>query len=81
MEDGSKHKKAKKQKRCVIKRELMLENYKDSLLNYEIILKSQQRFKSDDHRVYIMMLRDYKNMIKLQHIHTEQMSLKCVKMK
>ena len=27
-------------------------NYKDSLLNDKIILKSQQRFKSDHHRVY-----------------------------
>ena len=30
----------------------MFENYKDSFLNDKIILKSQQRFKSDCHRVY-----------------------------
>ena len=30
----------------------MLEDYKDSLFNDEIILKSQQRFKSDCHNVY-----------------------------
>ena len=30
----------------------MFENYKDSLFNNKIILKSQQRFKSDHHRVY-----------------------------
>ena len=30
----------------------MFENYKDSLFNDEIILKSQQRFKSDHHKVY-----------------------------
>ena len=30
----------------------MFENYKDSLFNDEIILKSQQRFKSDYHEVY-----------------------------
>ena len=52
MEDGSEHKKAKGTKKCVIKRELMFENYKDSLFNDKIILKSQQRFKSDHHRVY-----------------------------
>ena len=52
MEDGSEHKKAKGTKKCLIKRELMFENYKDSLLNNKIILKSQQRFKSDHHRVY-----------------------------
>ena len=30
----------------------MFENYKDSLFNDKIILKSQQRFKGDHHRVY-----------------------------
>ena len=30
----------------------MFENYKDSLFNDKIILKSQQRFKSNHHRVY-----------------------------
>ena len=33
MEDGSEHKKAKGTKKCIIKRELMFENYKDSLFN------------------------------------------------
>ena len=52
MKDGSEHKKAKGTKKCVIKRELMFENYKDSLFNHKIILKSQQRFKSEHHKVY-----------------------------
>ena len=52
MEDGSEYKKAKGTKKCIIKRELMFENYKDSLFNDKIILKSQQRFRSDHHRVY-----------------------------
>ena len=52
MKDGSKHEKAKGTKKCVIKRKLMFENYKDSLFNDKIILKSQQRFKSDCHEVY-----------------------------
>ena len=30
----------------------MLKNYTDSLLNNKILLKSQQRFKSDYHNVY-----------------------------
>ena len=30
----------------------MFENYKDSLFNDIIILKSQQRFKNDHHKVY-----------------------------
>ena len=50
MEDGSEHKKAKGTKKCVIKRELMFENYKDSLFNNEIILKSQQRYKGVQRR-------------------------------
>ena len=45
-------KKAKEIKRCVIKRRLMFENYKDSLFNNKTILKSQLRFKSDHHNVY-----------------------------
>ena len=47
MEDGSEHKEAKG-----TKRQLMFDNYKDSLFNNKIILKSQQRFRSDHHRVY-----------------------------
>ena len=53
MNDGYKKKKAKGIKKCVIKRRLMFENYKDSLFNNKTILKSQLRFKSDHHDVYI----------------------------
>ena len=42
----------KEQKKSVIKRGLMLKNYTDSLFNNKILLKSQQRFKSDYHNVY-----------------------------
>ena len=51
MDDDSEHKKAKGTKKCVIKRRLMVKNYKDCLFNNKIILKSQQRFKSDHHNV------------------------------
>ena len=47
-----KHKKAKGTKKRVIKRGRMLKNYIDCLFNHKIILKSQQRFKSDHHEVY-----------------------------
>ena len=47
-----KNKKAKRTKNCVIKRRLMYENYKDCLFKDKIILKSQQRFKSGNHKVY-----------------------------
>ena len=46
MEDGNEHKKAKGTKKFVIKNRLMFENYKDCLFSDQIILKSQQRFKS-----------------------------------
>ena len=91
MEDGSEHKKAKGTKKCVIKRELIFENYKDSLFNNKIILKSQKRFKSDHHKVCTeevnkIALSDnddirLQNLIKLLCIHTERMLLKYVKVK
>ena len=37
MEDSSEHKKAKGTKKCVIKRELMFETYKDSSFKDKII--------------------------------------------
>ena len=52
MDDGSEAKKAKGTKKCVIKRMLEFNDYKDCLLNDEIILKSQKRFKSEAYNVY-----------------------------
>ena len=46
------NKKDKATKKCEIKRRFMFEKYIDCLFNDEIILKSQQRFKSDHHDVY-----------------------------
>ena len=51
-DDGGSDKKAKGTKKCVIKRRLKFNDYKDCLLDNEIILKSQQRFKSERHDVY-----------------------------
>ena len=85
MGDNSEHKKAKGTKKCVIKRILMFENYRDCLFNDKIILKSQQRFKSDYLNVcteqineiaVVMMIKYCKHLRKLQHIHMEQMHLK-----
>ena len=50
MDDDS-EKKAKGTKKCVIKRSLVFENYKDCLFNGKVLLKSQQRFKSDHRKV------------------------------
>ena len=52
MDNDSENKKAKRIKKCVIKRRLMFENYKDSFFNDKTILRSQLRFKSDRHNVY-----------------------------
>ena len=52
MDDDGEAKKSKGTKKCVIKQEIMFENYTDCLFNDKIILKSQQRFKSDHHKVY-----------------------------
>ena len=52
MDDGWSDKKAKGTKKCVIKRRLKFNDYKDCLLNNEIVLKSQEKFKSERHDVY-----------------------------
>ena len=49
MDDDTEHKKTKGTKKFIIKRELILKNYEDCLLNDNIILKSQQRFESHYH--------------------------------
>ena len=51
MDDDSEHKKAKRTKKNVIKRRLVIKNYIDCMLNNKIIVKSQPRFKSDYHNV------------------------------
>ena len=45
-------KKAKGTKKCVIKKMLKFEDYKKCLFDNGTMLKSQQRFKSENHEVY-----------------------------
>ena len=45
-------KKAKGTKKCVIKKMLKSEDYKKCLFDNEPMLKSQQRFKSENHEIY-----------------------------
>ena len=52
MDDGNTDKRTKGTKKRVIKQGLNFSDYKNCLLNNEIILKSQQRFKSEAHNVY-----------------------------
>ena len=52
MDNDSEKKKAKGTKKAVIKRLIKYESYIDSLYNGTVILRSQQRFKSDHHKLY-----------------------------
>ena len=52
MDGGSEHKRAKGTKKCIVKRENKFKNCKDCLFKNKIVLKSQQRFKSEAHTVY-----------------------------
>ena len=84
-------KKLKEQKKYVIKRILKFNDYKNCLRKNKIILKSQQRFKSEAHNVYTKEInkialssnndKGYKLLTELQHIHMEQMLLKYVKVR
>ena len=52
-DDCKEDKKAKETKKCVIKRMIKLNDYKNCLLKDEVILKSQQRFISKKYDVYL----------------------------
>ena len=45
-------KKAKGTKKCVVNKMLRFEDYKKCLFDHGKVLKSQQRFKSENHEVY-----------------------------
>ena len=51
-EDGIELKKANGTKKCIIDKMLSFEDYKNCLLNNGKVLRSQQRFRSEDHNVY-----------------------------
>ena len=51
-DDCKENKKTKGTKKCVIKRMIKFDDYKKCLLNGEVILKSQQRFRSKGQDVY-----------------------------
>ena len=89
MDDGNSDKKSQKNKKMCNKKVLKFNDYKNCLLNNEIILKLQQRFKMK-HIMYIlktltklhyvtMMKRDCKLLIELHHIHMAQVLEKYAK--
>ena len=49
--DDTENKRAKGTKKCIVK-EITFKNYADALLKGKVLIKSQQRFKSDHHKVY-----------------------------
>ena len=51
-DDGKEDKKAKGTKKCIIKRMIKFDDYKNCLLKDKVLLKSQQRFISKKHYVY-----------------------------
>ena len=52
LDDDTGIKKAKGAKKCVVKREITFKNYTDALFNDEVIIRSQQRFRSDHHSLH-----------------------------
>ena len=52
LDDDTEKKKAKGTKKCIVKREITFKNYVDALFNDEVIIRSQQRFRSYNHKVY-----------------------------
>ena len=90
LDDDTEMKKAKGTKKCIVKREITFKKYADALLNDDVIIRSQQRFRSDQHRVYTEEVnkialsgnddKRIQNLIKLQHTPMEQIHLKYVKM-
>ena len=86
MDDDSEHKKAKGTKKFVLKRRLKFNDHKDCLFKNKIALNHNKDFKMN-HKIYIlkksirlhsvvMMIKDCKLLIELQHIHMGQMLLK-----
>ena len=51
LDDDTEKEKAKGTKKCIVKREITFKNYADALFNDEVIIRSQQRFRSDHHKV------------------------------
>ena len=51
-DNNKKEKKEKRTKKCVIKKDLILEDYKRSLLKNETIRRLQLRFRSDHHKIF-----------------------------
>ena len=61
----------------------MFKNYKDSLFNNEVIIRSKQRFRSDHHRVYTeevnkIALSSNDNKKECKHLYDVSLWNKCI---
>ena len=91
LDDDTEEKKAIDTKKCIVKREITFKNYMDSLFNDEVLVKSQQRFRSDHHKVYPEEVnkialgsnngKRIQTFDKVTTFPMEQMHLKCVRVK
>ena len=52
LDDDTEMKKAKGRMKSIVKREILFKNYVDALFNDDVIIRSQQRFRSDHHKFY-----------------------------
>ena len=52
LDDDTDNKRAKGRKKCIVKREITFKNYVYPLFKDKVLIKSQQRFRSDHHKVY-----------------------------
>ena len=53
LDDDTEKKRARGTKKCIVKREITFNNCMDFLFNYQLMVKSPQKFRSDHHRVYM----------------------------
>ena len=52
LDNDTEVKKAKGTKKCIVKREITFKNYVDAFFKDKTLIKSQQQFRSDHHKVY-----------------------------
>ena len=52
LDDDTENKRAKGTKKCIVKREITFKNYVDALFKGKVLIKSQQQFRIDHHKVY-----------------------------
>ena len=52
LDDDTENKRAKGKKKCIVKREITFKNNADAFFKDKVLIKSQQRFRSDHHKVY-----------------------------